>query len=143
MLFGRKKRRVARILIVEDEPLQAFDTEHFLTEEGFAVVATTDSVGEAIGHIISPNSIDLVLVDLGLRDGSGADVAHAARAEGVPALLVTGRRLDEVEAIGFGCLFKPYPQRDLLAAIAAVEALLEGKAPRRVPPSLKLFQSAD
>lgn len=141
MLFGKKKRRIARLLIVEDEPLLAFDTEHFLTEEGFAVVATTDSVGEAIGHIIAPDTIDLVLVDLGLRDGNGADVAHAARAQNVPALVVTAQPLDEVEAIAMGCLAKPYQQRHLLAAIAAIEALLDGKAPRRVPASLKLFHS--
>lgn len=141
MLFGRKKRRIARLLIVEDEPLIAFDTEHFLTEEGFVVVATTDSVNEAIGHLLAPDTVDLVLVDLGLRDGNGTDVAHAARARNVPALLVTGRPLDQVEAIGMGCLSKPYPQRHLLAAIAAVEALLDGKLPRRVPASVKLFQT--
>lgn len=142
MLFGKKKRRIVRLLIVEDEPLVAFNTEHFLTEEGFVVVATTDSVGEALGYLVAPQSIDLVLIDLGLADGNGADVAHAARAEGIPALLVTGRAPDEIEAIAMGCLSKPYPQRDLLAAIGAVEALIEGHAPKRVPRSLKLFQSA-
>jgi DNA-binding response OmpR family regulator len=142
MVFGKKKRRITRLLIVEDEPLVAFDTEHFLSEAGFIVVATTDSVNEAIGHLNSADTIDLVLIDLGLADGSGADVAHAARAGGIAALLVTGRPLDQVEAIALGCLSKPYPQRDLLAAIEAVEALLDGKSARRVPPSLKLFQSA-
>lgn len=141
MLFGKKTRQITRLLIVEDEPLVAFDTEHFLTEEGFSIVATTDSVAEAIAHIGGRKPIDLVLVDLGLRDGDGADVAQAAQAKGVPVLIVTGRRLDEVEAIGLGCLSKPYPQRDLLRAIKIVETLLEGKTPRRVPTSLKLFQS--
>lgn len=141
MLFGKKTRQITRLLIVEDEPLVAFDTEHFLTEEGFSIVATTDSVAEAIGHIGGRKPIDLVLVDLGLRDGDGADVAQAAQTKGVPVLIVTGRRLDEVEAIGLGCLSKPYPQRDLLRAIKIVETLLEGKTPRRVPASLKLFQS--
>lgn len=141
MLFGKKTRRITRLLIVEDEPLVAFDTEHFLIEEGFAVVATTDSVNEAIGHIGGRKPIDLVLVDLGLRDGDGSDVAHAAQAKGVPVLIVTGRQLDEVDAIGLGCLSKPYPQRDLLRAIKIVEMLLDGKTPRRVPASLKLFQS--
>ncbi|WP_423602989.1 response regulator [Sphingomonas sp. MS122] len=141
MLFGKKKRRITRLLIVEDEPLLAFDTEHFLTEEGFAVVATTDSVREAIGHLDGPDAIDLVLADLGLRDGNGADVAQAARTRNVPVLLVTGRPLDEVEAIAMGCLSKPYPQRHLLAAIAAIEALLDGRPPRRLPASVKLFQT--
>jgi DNA-binding response OmpR family regulator len=142
MVFGRKKRRITRLLIVEDEPLVAFDAEHFLSDEGFVVVATTDSVGEAIGHIIAPGQIDLVLIDLGLADGNGADVAHAARAENIPALFVTGRPIEEVEAIALGCLSKPYAQRDLLAAIDAVEALIAGKSPRKLPASLRLFQSA-
>lgn len=142
MVFGRKKRRITRLLIVEDEPLVAFDAEHFLSDEGFVVVATTDSVGEAIGHIIAEGTIDLVLIDLGLADGNGEDVAHAARARGIPALFVTGRPIEEVAAIAFGCLSKPYAQRDLLAAIDAVEAVTGGKAPRRLPASLKLFQPA-
>ena len=141
-MFGKKKRRISRLLIVEDEPLVAFDTEHFLSEAGFTVVATTDSVNEATGHLNVADAIDLVLIDLGLADGNGADVAHAARAVGVPALLVTGRPIEQVEAIALGCLSKPYPQRDLLAAITVVEALLDGKSARRVPPSLKLFHSA-
>lgn len=141
MLFGKKARRITRLLIVEDEPLVAFDTEHFLTEEGFVVVATTDSVTEAIGHLGGRKPIDLVLADLGLRDGDGADVARFAQTKGVPVLIVTGRRLDEVEPVGIGCLSKPYPQRDLLRTIKIVETLLDGKTPRRVPASLKLFQS--
>ena len=48
MMFGRKKRRITRILIVEDEPLVAFDTEHFLREEEFEIVATVDSVVDAM-----------------------------------------------------------------------------------------------
>ncbi|MBL7372976.1 response regulator, partial [Escherichia coli] len=47
-MFGRKKRRIERVLVAEDEPLVAFDTEHFLTGEGFAVAATVDTVAEAL-----------------------------------------------------------------------------------------------
>ena len=141
-MFGKKKRRIVRVLIVEDEPLVAFDTEHFLSEEGFTVVATTDSVGEAIGHIIAADKPDIVLVDLGLRDGNGADVAHAACAENIPVLIVSGRSPDEIEAVGLGCLMKPYKQRDLIAAIDICEALSEGRAPKRIPSGLRLFQSA-
>ena len=140
-MFGKKKRRIVRVLIVEDEPLVAFDTEHFLSEEGFTVVATTDSVGEAIGHIIAADKPDIVLVDLGLRDGNGADVAHAACAENIPVLIVSGRSPDEIEAVGLGCLMKPYKQRDLIAAIDICEALAEGRVPKRIPPALRLFQS--
>lgn len=141
MVFGKKKRRIVRVLIVEDEPLVAFDTEHFLSDEGFTVVATTDSVGEAIGFIIAADKPDIVLVDLGLSDGNGADVAHAACAENIPVLIVTGRNPDEVEVIGLGCLTKPYKQRDLIAAIDICEALTEGRTPKRIPSGLRLFQT--
>ena len=38
MLFGKRNRIVKRILIVEDEPLTAFDNETMLEEAGYEVV---------------------------------------------------------------------------------------------------------
>ncbi|MET0309015.1 MAG: response regulator [Sphingomonas sp.] len=142
MLFGKKRRRIERLLIVEDEPLVAFDTEHFLTSEGFAIVATVDSVADGIQAIIDADEIDLVLVDVNLADGSGVDVARAAHREGIAVLFVTGHCPGEARALAAGCLAKPYPQRDLLAAIGAIEAVIEGgKVPRRLPGSFSLFGS--
>ena len=69
MLFGRKKRRITRILIVEDEPLVAFDTEYFLSESGFEVVATLDRVADATAILSGEDEIHLVLVDVELADG--------------------------------------------------------------------------
>jgi CheY-like chemotaxis protein len=43
MLFGKRERAIRRILIVEDEPLVAFDNEHLLRECGYEVVATDRS----------------------------------------------------------------------------------------------------
>ncbi|PKP92312.1 MAG: response regulator [Alphaproteobacteria bacterium HGW-Alphaproteobacteria-16] len=143
MIFGKKKRRITRLLIVEDEPLVAFDTEHALREDGFEVVETTDSALAAIRLLSEGVEIDLVLVDLGLVDGSGVDVAHAARARGIAVMFVTGQSPDAVAtAIAMGCLSKPYPPRDLLQAIAVLEAVIEGRKPRRVPASLRLFDPA-
>lgn len=143
MLFGRKQRRISRLLIVEDEPLVAFDAEHYLTEHGFEVVATVDTVAAATALLESDAPIDLVLADLQLADGSGIDVARTAQRRGVPVMFVTGRTPDEVaaSALALGCLAKPYPQRDLIAAIAAIETVVEGKTPRRPPPGLRLFRS--
>lgn len=140
MFFGRKKRRIEKLLVVEDEPLVAFDNEHFLTEAGFTVVATTDRVADAVAVIASGKSIDLVLVDLALADGNGMDVARAAFARAIPALYVTGNCPAEAQSFAAGCLAKPYQQRDLLAAIDAIEAVGDGRAPKRVPPGLRLFE---
>ena len=143
MLFGKKKRRIERLLIVEDEPLVAFDNEHFLNAEGFEIVATVDTVAAALRVIGEEDQeIDLVLVDVSLSDGSGVDVAKAAHAKGFPILFVTGNCPGEAKALAAGCLSKPYPQRDLLAAIDAIEAIAEGKKPKRLPGSFILFKKA-
>lgn len=69
-LFGRKKRWIQRVLVVEDEPLIAFETEYFLRDEGFRIVATVDSVADAL-HVLRHAPLHLVLVDMTLVDGSG------------------------------------------------------------------------
>lgn len=86
MLFARRKRLISRLLLVEDEPLVAFDTEHFLREAEFEIVATVDRVADALAVIAEPSEIDLVLVDISLADGSGVDVARAAHRVGIPVL---------------------------------------------------------
>lgn len=142
MIFARKKRRIERLLLVEDEPLIAFDTEHYLTEASFAIVATLDRVADACALIRGGAAIDLVLVDVQLADGSGIDVARVAQANGVPVLFVTGRFPAEAHEIAHGCLAKPYAQRDLLAAILAIDGQLGGKPPKRLPAGLQLFERA-
>ena len=138
MLFGRRERVIKRILIVEDEPLIAFDNEHFLRGEGFEIVATVDTVPDAIGAI--GQGVDLVLADVNLSDGgNGRDVASAAKARKVPLIFVTGACPTDAQALAMGCLAKPYSQRDLLAAIETVDAKLAGRPPRRVPKSFTLF----
>jgi DNA-binding response OmpR family regulator len=139
MLFGKKKRRIVRLLIVEDEPLVAFDTEHFLREAEYEIVATVDRVADALGVLRRPEDVDLVLVDVRLSDGSGIDVARVAHGAGVPAMFVTGQCPDGGREVATGWLAKPYSQRDLLAAIALVEAMLEGKSPKRMPAGFTLF----
>lgn len=142
MLFGRRKRRISRLLVVEDEPLIAFDTEHFLTDSGFTIVATVDRVADATALIGSGTGVDLVLVDVNLADGSGLDVARVARTHEVPVLFVTGNCPVEAQELAAGCLAKPYAQRDLLAAIQAIDATLAGQVPKRLPPGFRLFEQA-
>ncbi|MEI9851732.1 MAG: response regulator [Sphingomonas sp.] len=142
MIFRRKKRRIERVLIVEDEPLVAFETEHFLGESGFEIAATVDSVASAAAVIATDDEIDLVLVDVSLSDGSGIEVARAAHARGVQVLFVTGNCPGDARALAAGCLAKPYPPRDLLAAIDAIEAVLYGREPKRLPGGFSLFKKA-
>lgn len=141
-LFGKREKvttGINRILIVEDEPLVAFDNEYVLQDAGYLVVASVDTVEVAI-ETIHAGQPHLVLTDISLSGrGSGLDVAQAAREAGVPVIFVTGACPTEAKALAVGCLAKPYTQRDLLAAIDAVDAKMAGRAPKRLPRGFTLF----
>ncbi len=82
MLFGRRKQIVKRILIVEDEPLTAFDNENMLGDAGYHIVATVDDFDEAL-EILEREEVHLILSDVRLRSQqTGIDLAHAAKGRG-------------------------------------------------------------
>lgn len=138
MLFARRRPSLRRLLIVEDEPLVAFENEHLLGDAGYEVVATVDRYDDAVAAI-ARGGIDLVLADVrlpGQRDG--IDVARAAASHGVPVLFVTGSCPVEAESLALGCLAKPYTQRQLLGAIAAIERKVGGR-PAKPVSGLTLF----
>ena len=139
MIFSKKKRSIVRLLVVEDEPLVAFDTEHLLSEQDYEIVATVDRVAHAVAILNETAEIHLVLADINLADGSGIEVAQAAAERGVPVMFVTGNCPDDAQALAVGCLFKPYAPRDLLASIDAIEAMRQGKRKRRLPTGFRLF----
>jgi two-component system, response regulator PdtaR len=142
MLFGRRERIIRRILIVEDEPLVAFDIEHMLGEAGYEVVATVDSLADAT-RVIQEEEIDLVLTDIKLSgDGDGMDVARAASAKSVPVLFVTGSCPVEAHALGIGCLAKPYTEKMLKAALTALDGKLQGRRLKKLPAGLSLYEQA-
>jgi DNA-binding response OmpR family regulator len=139
MLFSRRERRIKRIMIVEDEPLVAFDNENMLKDAGYAVVATVDSYADA-ARVLEGEQIDLVLTDITLAgEGDGLDVARAAAARGIPVLFVTGNCTAEARPLAVGCLAKPYSERVLPATLDAVDRHLQGRTPGRVPEALTLY----
>ena len=69
-------------------------------------------------------------------------MARAAHGAGVPAMFVTGECPNGGREVAAGCLAKPYAQRDLLLAIGAIEAVIEGKQPKRLPNGFTLFRTA-
>jgi len=143
MLFSKRERLIRRILIVEDEPLIAFDNEHFLAEAGYDVVATVDEVGEA-ARVLAEEEIHLVLTDISLRgDGSGLDVARAAGERNVPVLFVSGACPVEAQTLAVGCLSKPYTDKMLKAALEALDRKLSGDQLKRLPAGLSLYSKPD
>jgi two-component system, response regulator PdtaR len=142
MLFGKRERTISRILVVEDEPLVAFDNEHMLGDAGYEVVATVDSFEDA-RPIIEEEALDLVLSDIRLRgEGDGLDVARAAAVRNVPVLFVTGNCPVEAQSLALGCLAKPYAEKTLMSALEALDAVLRGKTVKKVPLGLSLYEGA-
>jgi DNA-binding response OmpR family regulator len=139
MLFGKRERRIRRIMIVEDEPLVAFDNEHMLQEAGYEVVATVASLADARA-VIETEALDLVLTDIALDgEGDGVDVARAAGARNVPVLFVSGHCGEQARSLALGCLSKPYSERVLLGALAAIDEHLQGREAKKVPEQLTLY----
>jgi len=139
MLFGKRERRISRIMIVEDEPLVAFENEYMLQDAGYEIVATVDNFAAA-AETIGSAQIDLVLTDISLAgEGDGIDVARAASARNVPVLMVTGNCSEEAKSLAVGCLSKPYSERVLLAALNAVDDHLQGRPVKKLPEQLILY----
>ena len=142
MLFGKRKQVVKRILVVEDEPLTAFDNENFLADAGYEVVATVDDLDEALA-ILEREIVHLILSDVRLRgDRTGIDLARDARARGVPTLVATGLTYPAASEVAVGCVMKPYTERQLIKAIEAVDRHLQGEKVKP-PKGVELFIAID
>ncbi|HEY0629103.1 MAG TPA: response regulator [Sphingomicrobium sp.] len=141
MLFGKHKRVVNRILIVEDEPLTAFDNEKLIVDEGYEVVATLDRFSEAVDKL-DREKVDLILCDVRLTgERTGVDLAKLARERRIPVMFVTGDPPDNAAELVIGCLLKPYTDRTLKAALAAIDKYLRGEKVRP-PRGLTLYPEA-
>lgn len=142
MLFGKRKRIVNRILIVEDEPLTAFDNENLIGDEGYEVVATLDRFADAM-ETLDREQVDLILCDVRLSgERTGIDLAKEARLRNIPVLFVTGAAPDNAHELAVGVLMKPYTHRTMRSALEAIDCYLAGKK-ARPPKGLTLFPKAE
>ena len=141
MLFGKRERIVNRILIVEDEPLTAFDNENLIGDAGYEVVATVDRFADAI-ETLDKQQVDLILSDVRLTgERTGMDLAREARIRGIPVLFVTGDAPEGADQLAIGVLMKPYNDRTLKSALTAVDCYLAGEK-ARPPRGLTLYPKA-
>ena len=144
MIFGKEMEQtdgvtIHNILIVEDDPIVAFDNEHTLINGGYAVVGTVNSYANGV-DALDEGGVDLMIADIGLsgpRDG--VELARYAKQLGVAVLFVSGSCPLQAPELAVGCLSKPFMPRDLLLSIKAVEAVLSGRRTGRVPRDLNLF----
>ena len=112
------------VLLVEDEESITAPLSEALSREGFeAVIAGTAADALELAGSRSP---DLVLLDLGLPDGSGLDVCRELRSRStVPIIMVTarGEETDRIVGLEVGAddyVVKPFSAREVVARIRAV-----------------------
>ena len=108
------------VLVAEDNELVS-GAMRILFEETGHRVSTAPSIADTV-RVASSDTVDLLLLDLGLVDGDGLEVLTQLRAlDALPriAVALTGR--DEPEVVArcraMGChavLLKPVPARELL-----------------------------
>jgi DNA-binding NarL/FixJ family response regulator len=111
----------ARILIVEDNFLVGESLAQLMADHGFVVVGPVDTPDGALRQI-ELGKPDCVLLDIGLRKGSGLDLARDLRERGVPFVFVTGYSHDEMSAEFQQARYigKPMTESDLIAAVHSV-----------------------
>lgn len=126
------------VLVVEDEPefLRQY-CEAITHEPGFVLAGAVTSLSAAIA-VIEKSVPDVLVVDLGLPDGNGADLIRAAAAKrpDCDALVVTVFGDDQhvigaIEAGATGYILKGSPPGELAACI---RELRQGGAP--ISPSI-------
>ena len=116
---------MSKILVIEDNELHRRLLNDILDARGYVVLlAETGGSGIELAHQEKP---DLILLDRGLPDISGLDVARTLKStpstRNVPIVAVTAYAMpgDERELIESGCdayLSKPIRVRELLVLVA-------------------------
>ncbi|WP_125774524.1 response regulator transcription factor [Antribacter gilvus] len=114
---------MTHVLLAEDDPAIAEPLARALTREGYDVVVQ----GTGKGAIENASGADIVVLDLGLPDMDGLDVAREIRASGltVPVLVLTARadEVDLVVGLDAGAddyVTKPFRLAELLARVRAL-----------------------
>ena len=114
---------MARIVLVEDDPTISEPLTRALGREGYEV----EWFGTGLGGVGAAHSADLLILDLGLPDIDGVEVARRVRDQGltVPILMLTARadEVDLVVGLDAGAddyVTKPFRLAELLARVRAL-----------------------
>lgn len=115
----------ATVMIVDDDPgLGAMISEYL---EGQGINALAVASGREMLRLLETKALDLILLDLQLKNEDGFDVLRELRQRSdVPVIIATGHRKDEIDRVvglelgADDYLTKPFSLRELLARIKAV-----------------------
>lgn len=131
--------RSSTVLVVEDERKIRDLVRGYLEREGLGVL-TTESGAEAI-TIARGQEPDLVVLDLGLPDVAGEEVARELRTfSRVPILMLTAKAAEEdrIRGLELGAddyLTKPFSPRELILRVQAILRRTHGDTEAELPLS--------
>lgn len=107
------------VLIIEDEPMIAFDIQKMLEEQGHHVMGPVGWVEQALS-LLNGNMPDVAVLDLNLHGHPSTPVAERLRALHIPFIIASA----DASVVGGSAVFagapgigKPIQQRFLLAAL--------------------------
>ena len=132
-----------RLVLLEDDPAIARTVAYALERDGLTV--THSLLVHDARQQLQRTRFDLLVLDVGLPDGSGLDllrdVRNAARTAALPVLMLSahGEEIDRVLGLELGAddyLSKPFEARELLAR---VKALLRRASPEPVADEVLRF----
>ncbi len=114
---------MARILLVEDEPLVSAITEEWIVEMGHEVVGPAADLETALALAATP--IDGAIIDVSLGRQNGYPAAEILASRGVPFVFATGYGQEGLDPAWRGrpTLMKPF---DFDSFRAAIEGILSG-----------------
>ena len=121
-------------LIVEDEPAMQERLRHVLSTLGCdeSRISVTDSVAGA-RQLLGEQGYGLVLVDIGLPDGSGVELIGWLQTHhpGVPAVVISAWRTEEIifAALRAGAIGYLLKERDDIELGIALRSIEQGGAP--------------
>jgi two-component system OmpR family response regulator len=130
-----RDRRPARCLLVDDDDQIRDSVADSLARFGLVAVVAAD--GCAMRRILSTEPIDLIVLDIMLRDESGLRLCQWARSTkpDVPIIMLTGQGDPACRVVGLELgaddyLGKPFEPRELVARIHALLRRARTDSPR-------------
>jgi DNA-binding response OmpR family regulator len=118
---GTKPR--PRVLVVEDNPMVARFTRLLLTQLGCEVVGPVARIEDAL--VLAENErLDAALLDVNVGDRSAVPIGEVLDRRGTPYAVMTGYGRENMPAAFHDrpCLYKPFRESDLKAAISVLIA---------------------
>ena len=113
-----------RILVVEDDAVQALDLAASLAEAGAAIIGPVASLSEA-SDLASESACDAAILDLRLRDRNATALARQLLQQGIPFIVYTGypdSAFFRSDWPGYELVTKPADLKQLMRRVAALIA---------------------